>query len=313
VLKTAPEAGIKADLECQGNVIMMVPSPDHKTAAKQPSADCHFHVIDHARFPFSGECGYTPRREESGTFEEVSVCMGAHDVTHGLAVQPSGYGYDNSAMLDALARSDRRLKGIAVVPTDVASIELRRLADAGVVGVRFNLTDFDPTGFSRKGVHRLLEMVLDLDWFVEVQCSPADFLRVAPVIAETGVRLLIDHLGGPDPVQGLDQPGFKAILDMADTGRATVKLSGAFRSSRAPYPFVDLDPFVRALFEAYTPENCVWGSDWPFINWAETPDYSQTLSILARWAPGAQDRRTILWGTPAKLFGFEMEYDDGQG
>ena len=292
---------------------MMVPSPDKKTAAKQPSADCHFHIIDHDRFPFSGGCGYTPRREESGTFEEVSACMEAHGITHGLAVQPSGYGYDNSAMLDALKRSDRRLKGIAVVPTDVASIELRRLADAGVVGVRFNLTAFAPTGFSRKGVRRMIETVLDLDWFVEVQCSPADFLRVAPVIAETGVRLLIDHLGGPDPGQALNQPGFHAILGMADTGRATVKLSAAFRRSRACYPFADLDPFVRALLEAYTPENCVWGSDWPFINWADTPDYRKTLSILARWVPGEMDRRTILWGTPAKLFGFGMEHDDSQG
>jgi predicted TIM-barrel fold metal-dependent hydrolase len=291
---------------------MMVALPDHKTAALPPSADCHFHVIDHARFPFSGECGYTPRREESGTFEEASACMEAHGITHGLAVQPSGYGYDNSAMLEALARSDGRLKGIAVVPADVAGVELRRLSDAGVVGVRFNLTDFDPKGFSQKGVRRLIETVLDLDWFVEVQCRSSDFLDAAPLIAETGVRLLIDHLGGPDQGQGLNQPGFHAILGMADTGRATVKLSAAFRRSRTCYPFADLDPFVRALIEAYTPENCVWGSDWPFINWADTPDYSQTLSILARWVPEEQDRRTILWSTPAKLFGFEMEYDDSQ-
>jgi len=291
---------------------MTVPSPDPPAAAPQPAADCHFHVIDHARFPFSGKYGYTPLREETGTFEETSACLKGHGITHGLAVQPSGYGYDTSAMLDALERSHGRLKGIAVVPTHATGAELRRLADAGVVGVRFNLTDFDPGGLSRKGVRRLLETVLDLDWFVQVQGRPSDFLQAAPLIAATGVRLLIDHLGGVDPGQGLDQPGFQAILGMAGTGRTAVKLSAAFRRSRAPYPFVDLDPFVRALLEAYTPENCVWGSDWPFINWADKPGYGQTLSILARWVAAEQDRRTILWDTPARLFGFEMEYDDRQ-
>jgi predicted TIM-barrel fold metal-dependent hydrolase len=57
----------------------------------------------------------------------------------------------------------------------------------------------------------------------------------------------------------------------------------------------------------------VWGSDWPFINWADKPGYGQTLSILTRWVPKEQDRRAILWDTPAKLFGFEMGYDDSKG
>lgn len=270
-----------------------------------PAADCHIHIIDHAGFPFPGDRGYTPCREESGTFEELSVCWGEHGITHGVAVQPSGYGYDNAAMLDALARSGGCLKGIAMVPVDISRAEMRRLADAGVVGVRFNLTDFDSGGLSHKGVRRLLAMLMEVDWFVEVQCRAADFPLTASLFAETGVRLLIDHLGLPEPSHNVNEPGFRAILRMADTGRAAVKLSGAIRSSREPYPFRDLDPFVRALLAAYTPENCIWGSDWPFIKLTEKPDYRQALSCLDCWVPGEQDRRKILWETPAKLFGLQ--------
>jgi len=286
----------------------MLPSlTEHQTAEKLPSADCHFHIIDHARFPFSGACGYTPGPHESGTFNELSSCLPARGITHGLAVQPSGYGYDNGAMLDALKRSQGRLKGIAVVPADASGEELGRLAVDGVVGIRFNLADFDRGELVHRGVRRLLEAVLDLDWFVEVQCRPSDFLSVAEMIAETGVCLLIDHLGMPDPSQDVNQPGFRAVLGMAATGRTAIKLSGAFRVSRASYPHEDLDPFVRALLAAYTPENCVWGSDWPFINWIGKPDYRQTLSLLERWVPQERDRRSILWDTPARLFGFEKE------
>jgi predicted TIM-barrel fold metal-dependent hydrolase len=180
------------------------------------------------------------------------------------------------------------------------------------VGVRFNLTDFDPDGLSRKGVRRLLEEVLELGWFVQVQGRPEDFLQAAPLLAEAGVRLLIDHLGGVDPGGGIDQPGFRAILGLAATGRATLKLSAAFRRSRSPHPHADLDPFVEALLEAYTPGRLVWGSDWPFINWHGKPDYRQTLSILAHWVPDEGERRAILWDTPAKLFGFGKGHDDGK-
>ena len=181
---------------------------------------------------------------------------------------------------------------------EATGAELRRLADAGVVGVRFNLTDFDAGGLMQNGVNRLLGAVADMGWFAEVQCAARDFPAAAALLAPTGVRLLIDHLGGVDPALGLDQPGFRAVLDAAGTGRAVVKLSGAFRRSRAPYPHADVDPFVGALLEAFTPRQCVWGSDWPFINWAAKPDYGSTLALLERWVPDARDRRAVLWETP---------------
>ena len=253
--------------------------------------------------------GYTPRRDESGSFEELLACMARNGITHGLAVQPSGYGFDNAALLDALERGRGRVKGVAVVPPAVPADEMRRLSDAGVVGARFNLTDFDAGGLGRRGVTRLLETMADMGWFAEVQCAAADFPPVAALAAKTGVRLLIDHLGGLDPRQGMNQPGFSEVLNSGGTGRAVLKLSGAFRRSRVAYPHGDLDELVRALLDAFSPQRCVWGSDWPFINWAGKPDYRQLLSLLARWVPDERDRRTILWDTPAALFGWGRERD----
>jgi predicted TIM-barrel fold metal-dependent hydrolase len=277
------------------------------TFSALPAADCHVHVIDPQRFPFAGGTGYTPRPDESGTVEELEACTGRHGVGRALLVQPSGYGYDNAALLEALGRGRGRWKGVAVVSAEANGAELRRLADAGVVGVRFNLTDFDAAGLMQNGVNRLLGAVAEMGWFAEVQCAARDFPAAAALLAPTGVRLLIDHLGGVDPALGLDQSGFRAVLDAAGTGRAVVKLSGAFRRSRAPYPHADVDPFVGALLEAYTPRQCVWGSDWPFINWAAKPDYGSTLALLERWVPDARDRLAVLWETPSALFGFDQE------
>jgi predicted TIM-barrel fold metal-dependent hydrolase len=268
-----------------------------------PAADCHFHIIDPARFPLSAGGGYQPRPDEVGTFEDFSSCMADHHIQWGLAVQPSGYGYDNTALRDAVRRSGGRLKGIAVVTPTVSEAELQQMKHEGIVGIRFNLTDFDPAGMEKSGTIDLLDTIRTLDWFAEIQCSAKEFIRIAPVVRRSGVRVLIDHLGRPDPRLGTNEAGFQAMLALADTGRAAVKLSGAFRESHRPYPFDDLDLFVEAILEAFTPQNCVWGSDWPFLNIDLKPDYRSTMACLERWLPDEDQRCKVLWETPERLFG----------
>ena len=269
-----------------------------------PVADCHFHIVDPQRFPFSEEAGYRPKPDETGTLSDFLVCMESHGVDCGLAVQPSGYGYSNAALLDSIGQADGRLKGIAVVQSNIADSEMQELKDAGIVGVRFNLVDFDPTGLAAKGVRKLLERIREIDWFVEVQCNAGDFIKIESGLRRTGVRVLIDHMGRPDPRAGVNQVGFSAIVAMADTGRAAVKLSGAFRESYQAYPYRDLDPFVEVILEAFTPDNCIWGSDWPFLNINPKIEYRQTLNCLERWLPDEDQRRKVMWDTPARLFNF---------
>jgi len=271
-----------------------------------PSADCHFHIIDPLRFALAQGAGYQPRPDETGTYTDFTACMKSHGISHGLAVQPSGYGYDNTALLDGIKKSKGRLKGIAVLRPGISERELHGLSDTGVVGVRFNLVDFDPAGLARSGAENLLEAIRELGWFVEIQCSAADFINIQPLLRRTRVKVIVDHMGRPDPGLGTNEIGFKTILAMADTGRAAVKLSGAFRESGQTYPFSDLDPFAEAILRAYTPQNCIWGSDWPFLNIDPKPVYRQTLACLQRWLPDEAERRKVLWDTPGRLFGFRQ-------
>ncbi len=69
-------------------------------------------------------------------------------------------------------------------------------------------------------------------------------------------------------------------------------------------PYRDVDPFIAAAIDAYTLDRCVWGSDWPFVRTEERVDYGPPLACLRRWLPAEADRHTVLWRTPAWLFGF---------
>ncbi|HEX7199033.1 MAG TPA: amidohydrolase family protein, partial [Dongiaceae bacterium] len=105
------------------------------------SADCHLHIIDPARFAFVPGAGYTPRPDETGTREALDAVLDAHGIAHALLVQPSGYGFDNSAMLDAMAARPGRFRAIAVISGEESDQTLESLAERGVVGVRFNLVN----------------------------------------------------------------------------------------------------------------------------------------------------------------------------
>ena len=42
--------------------------------------------------------------------------------------------------------------------------------------------------------------------------------------------VVVDHFGRPDPRLGVDDPGFRYLIETGATGRVWVKLSGAYRN-----------------------------------------------------------------------------------
>jgi predicted TIM-barrel fold metal-dependent hydrolase len=266
--------------------------------------DCHAHIIDPARFPFVDGPGYKPRPDEAGTREAYGAMLDRLGAPHALLVQPSGYGVDNAAMLDAMTASPGRFRAIAMVPPAVSDRALEALAAAGVVGVRFNLPSYDPDALSHSAAPRLLDRLRALGWFAQVYALDAQWAAIAPTLRASRVRVLIDHFGVHDLAGGVDQPGFQAVLALGREGQAHVKLSAPFRVSSRPGAYDDLDQFVEALLEGFGPGACVWGSDWPFLGLSARPDLGVVLTALRRWLPDSRDRQRVLWENPCRLFGF---------
>ncbi len=266
--------------------------------------DCHAHIIDPVRFPFTGRKGYHPRPDEHGTREEFCAVLDRHGVSNGVLVQLSGYGTDNSANLDAMKAYPGRFKTIAVVDSDADDRALEDLAAAGVVGVRFNLVSYDPDAFTRPDAPRLLQRLKSLGWFAQVYADDAQWPAAAAALKTSEVRVLVDHFGVRDIALGTRHAGFQAVLALGREGSAIVKLSSLFRVSRMLEGFDDLDPFVDPLLTAFGVDHCVWGSDWPFINVPRRPNYSDLLTPLSRWLPDPSDRACVLARNPRRLFGF---------
>ena len=270
----------------------------------QRRIDCHAHVIDHRRFPFDDGPGYKPRPDEDGPVGLYREVLDRHGVQQALLVQPSCYGTDNAAMLDAIRGDPRRFKGIAVVEPDWDETRLGRLAEAGIVGTRLNLVVYKPDAVEAAIAGGLLDRLRALDWFVQVFATDAQWAAIAEPLRRSGVRLLIDHFGTMDPAAALRSPGFQAVLGLGREGRAAIKLSAPFRLSRAAPDHADLAPVAAAIIDAFGVAGCVWGSDWPFLNLDPRPDYGAALAALGRWLPDAADRDAVLRANPVRLFGF---------
>jgi predicted TIM-barrel fold metal-dependent hydrolase len=269
----------------------------------EPKIDCHAHVFDPARFPYGADTFYRPAGQEQGTRAQLMQMLDAYGVRHALLVGPnSGYEQDNRCMLDAIARSDGRLKGIAVVANDTACKPLEDLRERGVVGVAFNATHHGVDRYL--GAGELLAQLRALDMCVSVQVREDQLVTLAPLLERSRVRVLIDHCGRPTPAAGLRQPGFQALLQLAGTGRVWVKLSGYAKFSADAHPHPDVRPYVQALLDAFTTERCLWASDWPFLRAPERVDCGPLLKLLESVVPDAGDRRDVLWETPRRLLGF---------
>jgi predicted TIM-barrel fold metal-dependent hydrolase len=269
----------------------------------EPKIDCHVHVLDPARFPYGEHTHYRPAGQETGTAAQLTQLMDAYGVQHALLVGPnSGYGLDNRCLLDALARGNGRLKGIAVVANDATRTELDALKAAGVVGVAWNVTHFGVDHYT--GAAPLLARLAALDMLIDIQVEHDQLVPLVPMLEGSGARILVDHAGRPTAADGVAARGFQALLGLAATRRAFVKISGISKITREPWPHADAQPYVDALVDAFTPDACMWASDWPYLRAPGRIDYGVLLKLVERQFADAADRRKVLWETPARLFGF---------
>jgi predicted TIM-barrel fold metal-dependent hydrolase len=273
------------------------------SAFNERKIDCHNHVLDPQSFPYALDVKYRPVGSDIGTPEQLAAVCDAYNVTHCLIVGPnSGYGHDNSCLLDTIARSNGRYKGIAVVPNTCHRDHLEDLKARGIVGVAINTTYHSVDYYA--DIAPLVGHLEALDMVLQIQVEGDQLVGLLPHVENRNVKVLIDHCGRPIVANGLQQPGFAALCRLGRNGRTSVKLSGLGKFTQERFPHRDTWPFIQALVDAYGLDACMWGSDWPHFKATERLDYGPLLKIVDLLFPRAEDRAKVLWETPKRLFGF---------
>ena len=280
------------------------------------ACDCHIHVIgDSRRFPFAADRVYTPA---SASVTDARAFHRALGTTRTVVVQPSVYGADNSCLLDALAQLGSSARGVAVIDDKVPDASLDGLHRAGVRGIRINLETAGQTdpNVGRARFQTATARLGQRAWHIQIFTRPSVIERIEDLVQASRMPVVFDHFGGTQAAGGIQQPGFQALLRLVRSGRAYVKISGAYRVSRQGPEYADVVPLAKALIAA-NPDRILWGTDWPHVNSTPGPgqsvsevlphlriDDGRLLNQLAVWAPDAALRRKILIDSPARLYGF---------
>ena len=236
----------------------------------------HAHVIGGGSpYPLVSARSYTPPSVSPNDYIKMFDVVG---FDFGITVQISVHGTDNRLILDALRRYPTRLRGVVPIKATESEALLLEMRDAGVSGVRLN--ELFGGSLTADQLQCIASRCRALSWHLDLALQGDRLRALAPVLRDVDIPIVIDHMGWCAAAGGIEQPNFKAVLEIAQMPKCWIKLSGAYRMSKLPFPFPDVGPFVRALAEA-APTRLLWGTDWPHV---ALTDPTRMPENLARWS-----------------------------
>ncbi len=269
------------------------------------ACDTHAHICGpSASYAYFPTRLYTPPDCLLPDFQHMLKTLG---VERAVLVQPSIYGTDNTAMLDAIKAAGPHFRGVAVVAADVSQQELTRLHEVGVRGVRVNIVDVPNRKAGTLPLDALTQLALKVKpfgWHMELLMHVDEFPDLDRMLANFPVDTVYGHLGYMKTDHGIANPGFQALLRMMKAGRAWVKLTAPYRISLQPLPHADTNAYAHALLDA-APAQVMWGSDWPHVMVkTPMPNDGDLADLLSAWIPDAVLLKQVLVDNPARLYEF---------
>lgn len=240
-----------------------------------PLVDSHLHIFKHG-MPFTADSWARPDYEF--TLEQCLAMLDRHGISFAVIAAASLFGTFNDYTRHAV-RSHSRLRGTVIVDPDIDLDTLEAMKREGIVGIRLQwCTVKDLPDLSAPPYRTLLARLRDLDWHVELNLHGPRLPPVLRQLADSEVKVVIDHFGHP-AAEGVNTPGFQAVLAAIGEGRTWVKLSGSHHFKKT---VEEVAAYVDALVSA-NPQRLFWGSDCPFVGSEAEVNYDQVLDHYAQW------------------------------
>jgi predicted TIM-barrel fold metal-dependent hydrolase len=256
--------------------------------------DAHVHVFT-TDMPLIDNPRHAPTY--SFTHEELIATMDRNDIDRAVIAAASPWGDYNDYMLTAVRAHPKRLRATAILKPTVDRFALEAMSRDGFIGVRLpfiglpklpDITSFDHRAFFRR--------LADLDWHVHPHVDGEDLPKILPTLEASGVKIVVDHLGRPNPRSGVNSEGFKRLLASIEKGRTWVKVSGGYRLGP------QAADYARELLRVAGADRLVWASDCPFVGHENQFPYQSAIDWLNDAISDADARRKIFGETALKLY-----------
>jgi len=279
------------------------PHPTKPLFLLPPGAvDAHCHVFGPGDvFPYSPERKYTPCDASKEDLFNLRDYLG---VTKNVIVQATCHGSDNSALLDALETAGPSARGVVTVNPDVSDLQLGRMNELGVRGVRFNyvrrLADPKPDEY----YEQIIAKIAKYGWHVVVYFESADLEQRLDFFSSIKVPVVVDHMGRPDVSKDPMGPEFDLFRKfMRENSNVWSKVSCPERLSLVGAPlYEDVIPFAKSIVEEF-PDRVLWGTDWPHPNIKkDMPDDGHLVDYIPQIADTELLQTKLLVRNPEALY-----------
>lgn len=278
------------------------PNPSRPTFRPPPGAvDAHCHVFGPGHeFPFAPERKYTPCDAGKDQLWALRDHLG---FSRNVLVQATCHGSDNRAVIDAIAHSDGRAKGIGSAKPSISDDALNKLNAGGLKGLRFNFVKRLVDPLPPDVLLGLAERIKPLGWHIVIYFEAPDLPDLFDFIADMPVTVVIDHMGRPDLNASVKDSSFQQFLELASLPHVYTKVTCPERLSvSGPPSYDDFAAFARAVIEA-APDRVLWGTDWPHPNLkTHMPDDAWLVDMIPRIAPSQELQQKLLVDNPMRLY-----------
>ena len=269
--------------------------------------DTHVHIWsrDTKRYPLAN--GFSKANFACDHFEprQILAMADANRVARIVLVQMSYYGFDNSYMLDAIDAHPEKFRGIAVIDDrDSASADMAtELIKRGIRGFRIVIEGRGSLWSNEPGIIRMCHRGAKGNFALCVLTNPRELAAVGDLCAQCPeTPIIIDHMGRIGMAGPILEDDIRVLCSLSRFPRVMIKISAFYALGMKKPPYLDLEPLIEALYQAYGPDRLMWGSDAPF----QTVDgsYEGSISLIRDHLSFLSDldRQKILYGTANAFF-----------
>ncbi len=272
--------------------------------------DAHTHVFleDTDRYPLADpDSGYRPTTD--GSAAKLRSEMDAAGVDRAFTITAGFYGWDNSSTLDEHRGNESWLAaGVLVDPTSPDGPDtLSALVDKGVSGIRIQRHLFYHRSLDDPISTPLWTRAADLNLTIDVNATHEEYGSVENRLKEfPNTRFILDHCGYVSGSLAPDKNTIAPVVDLARYPNVYAKLTFLPLASDEGFPFRDVHWMVRDLVDAFGPQRCLFGTNFPQAQYSPNESYSQLVECFGEAIDLSEEERGwILGGTAEGLWKWE--------
>lgn len=264
------------------------------------SCDAHCHIFGpSSQFPYLEGRTWTPVDAGKNDLFALHDYLG---IQRCVIVQTALHGFDNSVVIDAMQARKGRYLGVALASAKTTSEAIAEMDRQGFRAIRFNFMAHLQNSDSMEDILALTKRMEPFGWHLQVHFSSDLVHSLAPLLKQSAVPVVIDHIGRVDAALGANHADFQGLMRLLDDPRFYVKVSGVDRISRS-YPYEDGISLAKILVDAFS-DRCVWGTDWPHPNHHHIPDDGNLVDLIPRIATSTEKIHQLMVANPEKLYRF---------